>query len=139
VHRWLDNEYKPTKGVSNLWLAHIHTQPFYDSLCTLSQTIWASRYQQKHSPMLTPIVVINHPYLLPPPNTIHGIISIQITCLVVAALFHNLSLSFLWSTSWPGLLYFILHTFLRLIILLFSQNMPIPLQPLLLSYQDCVV
>jgi len=51
------------------------------------------------------------PYLLPPSMTIHGILPVQFTCLTV--FFHNLSLGFLWSTSWPGTLHFILHTFLH--------------------------
>jgi len=44
--------------------------------------------------------------------------------------FHTLSLSFLWSTSWPGTLHFILHTFLHPIIVFFSQPMSIPSQPI---------
>jgi len=43
-----------------------------------------------------------------------------------------LSPSFLWSTSWPGTLHFILHTFLHPIIVFFSQHMLIPSQPVLL-------
>jgi len=39
----------------------------------------------------------------------------------------SLSTSFLWSTSWPGTLHFILHTLLHPIIVIFSQHMPIPL------------
>jgi len=70
------------------------------------------------------------PYLLPPSITIHGILPVQFTCLTV--FFHNLSPSFLWSTSWPGTLNFILHTFLHPIIVFFSQHMPIPSQPVLL-------
>jgi len=44
----------------------------------------------------------------------------------------SFSTSFLWSTSWPGTLHFILHTFLHPMIVFFSQHMPIPLQPVLL-------
>jgi len=54
------------------------------------------------------------PYLLPS-NTIHGILPVQSTCLTV--FFHSLSPSFLWSTSWPGTLYFILHTFRHLVLM----------------------
>ena len=68
---------------------------------------------------LTLIVVINRPYLLSPSTTIHGILRIQSTCSTV--FFHNLSPSFLWSTSWPGTLHFILHT---PIIVFFLQHMP---------------
>jgi len=56
--------------------------------------------------------------------------SVQFTCLTV--FFHNLSPGPLWSTSWPGTLHFILHTFLHPIIVFFSQHTPIPLQPVLL-------
>ena len=77
-----------------------------------------SRYQKKHSPT-TIIVVINHPYLLSPSTMTHGILRIQSTCSTV--FFHNLSPSFLWSTSWPGTLHFILHTFLHPIIVFFSH------------------
>ena len=48
-------------------------------------------------------------YLLHPSTTIHGILPVWSMCLTV--FFHNLSPSFLWSTSWPGILHFILHTF----------------------------
>jgi len=84
----------------------------------LSGTTRVSRYQKKHS-LTTLIVVINHPYLLSPSATIHGILRIQSTCSTV--FFHNLSASFLWSTSWPGTLHFILHTFLHPIIVIFAQ------------------
>jgi len=65
--------------------------------------------------------------LLSPSTTIHGNLRIQSTCSKV--FFHNLSPSFLWSTSWPATLHFILHTFLHPIIVFFSQHMPIPSQP----------
>jgi len=42
------------------------------------------------------------------------------------------SLSFLWSTSWPATLHFILYTFLHPIIVFFSQHMPISSQPVLM-------
>jgi len=67
------------------------------------------------------------PYLLHLSNTIRGILPVQSMCLTV--FFHNLCPSFLWSTSWPGTLHFTLHTFLRPIIVFFSQHMPIPSQP----------
>ena len=47
--------------------------------------------------------------------------------------FSTMSTSFLWSTSWPGTLHFILHTFLHPIIVSFSQHMSIPSQPIMLS------
>ena len=50
------------------------------------------------------------PYLLHPSNMIHGILPVQSMHLTV--FFHNLSPSFLWSTSWswPDTFHFILHT-----------------------------
>ena len=47
----------------------------------------------------------------------------------------NLSPGPLWSSSWPWTLNFILHAFLHPIIIIFSQHMPIPTQPVLLQYQ----
>jgi len=103
-----------------------HTQPFLrlSGFC-LGQLEWAGTKRNIHP--LTLIVVINHPlcafsiYYDPrhPPYSIH----------VLYSLFHNLSRSLLWSTSWPGTLHFTLHTFLHPIIVFFSQHMPIPLQP----------
>jgi len=63
-------------------------------------------------------------YLLPPSITI---LSVQFTCLTV--FFHNVSPSFLWSTSWHATLHFTLHTFLHPITVFFSQHTPIPSQP----------
>jgi len=57
----------------------------------------------------------------------HALCSIYVTVFS-----HNLSLSFLWSTSWPGTLHFKIHTFLHPIIVFFSQHMPMPSQPVLL-------
>jgi len=45
-------------------------------------------------------------------------------CLTV--FLHNLSPSPLWSPSWSGTLHFILNIFLQLIIVFFSQHMPVP-------------
>jgi len=78
--------------------AHSHTQPFYGSI----------------------------PYLLHPSTTIHGILPVQSMHRHVTIFFHNLAPSFLWSTSWPGTLHFILHTLLHPIIVFFLQHMPIP-------------
>ena len=50
-------------------------------------------------------------YLFPPSFTIHSILLVQFMCVTV--FFHNLSPSFRWSTSWPGTLHCILHTFLH--------------------------
>jgi len=68
---------------------HTHTHNRFTALWKLSGTTRVSRYQKKHSPT-TLIVVINHPYLLSPSTTTHGILRIQSTCSTV--FFHNLSL-----------------------------------------------
>ena len=78
-----------------------------------------------HSHLLWPSVI---PYQLPPSIMIHDILAVQFMC-------HNLSPSFLWSTSRPGTLHFTLHTFLHPIIVFFLQHMPIPSQPVLLQYR----
>jgi len=107
---------------------HTHTQPFYGSMDfvwdNLAESVPEETFTQSHLSWSSII-----PYLLPPSITIHGILPVQFLCLTF--FFHNLSPSFLWSTSWPGTLC-ILHTFLHPIIVFFSQHMPIPLQPLLL-------
>ena len=107
---------------------HYIVRPNYTHNCLmalqiLSGTTWVSRNQKKHSPT----------------HTYRGHQS-SLICLMhllqsmASSLFtiHNLSPSFLWCTSWPGTLHFILHRFLHPIIAFFSQNMPIPLQPVLL-------
>jgi len=77
-----------------------HTHTTVLRLCGFcpGQPGWAGTRRNIHP--LTPILVINRPYLLSPSTTIHGILPIQSTCLTV--FFHNLSPSFLWSSSWPG-------------------------------------
>jgi len=55
-------------------------------------------------------------------HLLRTIIPVQSTRLTV--FFRNLSPSFLWSTSWPGTLHFILHTFLHPIIVFLSQHNP---------------
>jgi len=57
-------------------------------------------------------------YVLPPSTTSQSILTLQCTYLTV--FLHNLSPSLLWSTSWPGTLHFILHTFLHPNIVFFS-------------------
>ena len=76
---------------------HTHTHTTILRLCGIcpGQPGWAGTRRNIHP--LTLIVVINHPYLLSPSITIHGILRIQSTCSTV--FFHNPSPSFLWSTS----------------------------------------
>ena len=112
---------------------HTHTTVLQLSGFCPGQPRWAgTRLTHSHLSWL-PIV----PYLLPPSIMIHGILSVQFTCLTV--FFHNLTPSFLWSTSWSGTLHFIFHTFLHPIIIFFSQHMPVPSQPVLLYYRDYVI
>jgi len=99
---------------------------------SLGQPGWAGTRRNIHP--LTPIMVINIPYLLPPSFTIHGILLVQFMHMTV--FYHNLSPSFLWSVFWPGTLHFILHTFLYTIIVFFLQHMLIPSQPVLLCYRN---
>jgi len=70
-----------------------------------------------HSHLLFSSIV---PNLLHQSNMIHGVLPVQFTHLTV--FFHNLCPSFLCSTSWPGTLHFLLHTFLHPIIVFFSQH-----------------
>ena len=65
-----------------------HTHNRFTALWNLSGTTRVSRYEKKHLPT-TLIMVINHPFLLSPSTTTHGILRIQSTCSTV--FFHNLS------------------------------------------------
>jgi len=75
---------------------------------------WASTRRNIYP--LTSILIIKHPLSTPPSTMIHRILLVQFMCLTV--LFHNLSPGpgHLWSTSWSETLYFILNTFLHLIV-----------------------
>jgi len=96
---------------------------------------WAGTRRNIHP--LTPIVVINRPLSAHPSTLIHDILPVRHMHLII--FFHNLCPSFLWSTSWPGTLHFMLHTFRHPIIVFFSQHMPIPSQPVSLWYWDYVI
>jgi len=68
-------------------------------------------------PVLEEIFTHSHPscssdilYQLPLPTTIYSILLVQFTCLTV--LFHKLSPGVLWSSTWSGALYLILHALL---------------------------
>jgi len=99
-----------TTTTTILWLS---------GLCP-GQPGWAGTRRNIHP--LTPIVVINHPssassiFYSPrhPPCSIY----------VPNSFFHNHSPSFLWSTSWPGTLHFMLHTCLHTIIVHFCSTCP---------------
>ena len=100
-------------------IMNTHTQPFL-ALWILSGTIQVSRYPKKHS---STHIYCNHPLSASSIhyNPRHPLCSIYMPDSV-----------FPQSTSWPGTLHFILHTFLHPIVLFFSQHMPIPSQIVLL-------
>jgi len=105
---------------------HIQTQPFNGPLFGTTQV---GRYQKK---------TFTHSQLSWSSNILYLLWSIasslfNLRCLRV--LFHSLSPGPLWSTSWSGTLYWILHEFRHPIIINFLQYMPIPLQPVLLWYR----
>jgi len=113
-----------------------YTQPFYGYLDSVQdnprELVPEETFIHSHLSW-SPVI----PYLLHPSITMHGILPDQFMCLTV--FFCNICPSFLWSTSRPGTLNFILHTFLHPIIVFFSQYMPIPSQPVLPLYGDYVV
>jgi len=95
----------------------IHTQPFYSSL----DSVW----DNPGEPVPEETFIHSHlswssiiPYQLPPSITIHGILSVQFTCLAV--FFHNLSHTevYLLATHLP----FILYSFLLPTILIFAAH-----------------
>jgi len=97
-------------------------------LSGLSGTTWVSQYQKKHSPTY---ICCGHQSSL--------ICFLHLLRSMASSLFNLCawqsfpqSLSFLWSTSWPGTLHFILHTFLHPITVFFLRHMPIPFQTVLL-------
>ena len=97
-------------------IVHRHTQPFYGSVDFARDNTGEPASEE----------TFTHSH-----SSWSSIIPIQCTSFTV--FFYNLSLSFLWSTSWPGTLHFILHTFLHQIIIFFSQHMPMPSQPVSLK------
>ena len=106
---------------------HMHNR--FTALWILFATTRVSWYKKKHSPThthrghqspLSASSIYYDPWH--PPYSIH----------VLYNLFPQSLPSFLWSTSWPGTLHFILHTFLQPIIIFFSQHIPILLKPVLL-------
>jgi len=104
---------------------HTHTQLFYGSVDFVrdnpDEPVPEETFTHSHLSWLSIV-----PYLLHPSTTIHSILPAQSTRLTVPL--HNLSPSPLWSTSYLGTLYLILHTFLHPTIVLPSQHMPIPSQ-----------
>jgi len=109
----------------NTW----HTHNRFTALWIFSGTTRVSRYQKKHLPTDTyrghQSSLICFLHLLRP-------MAFSLFNLCLTVFLHNLCASFLLSTSWPGTLHFILHTFLHPVTVFFSQHMPIPSQPVLL-------
>jgi len=107
--------------ISNVLVTHTYTQLFYGSVDFFRDKPGESVPEETftHSRLSWSSIV---PNLLHLSTMIHGILPVQSTCLTVFD--HNLSPTFLWSTSWPGNLhYFILHIFLHPRIVFFSQHM----------------
>jgi len=77
--------------------AGTHAQPFYSSLDSVWDNPGEPVPEEKHSPIHTYQLSSVIPYLLPLSITIHGVLHVQFMCLTV--FFHNLSPTFLWSTS----------------------------------------
>jgi len=103
---------------------YTHTQPFNG---LLFGTYRVGRYQKKHSPTHT------HP-----DHRASFIIFLHLQRSMASSLtvlLDNLSPGPLWSSPWPSTFHFILHAFLHPIIIIFSQHVPIPTQPVLLQYQ----
>jgi len=102
------------------WWCYTHTYNCFSAIWILSGTTRVSWYQKKHSPTHT---YLDHPlsassiYYDPwhPPCSIYVPDS---PCSTISR-----SPSFLWSTSWPGTLNLILHTFLHPIIVFFLHHM----------------
>ena len=107
---------------------HTHTHT-----CTTVQWPFVQDYPSRPVPEET--FTHSHPscssdilYQLPPSATIHSILLVQFACLTV--LFHIPFPGPLRSSSWSGALYFILHAFLHSVVIIFSQHLPMPSQPL---------
>jgi len=88
------------------------------------------RYEKKHSPTHT--YCGHQSSLISFLHLLRSMASFTFNILARQSSLHNLCPSFLWCISRSGTLHFILHTFLHPVIVLFSQHMPIPLQPVLL-------
>jgi len=104
---------------------HTHTQPFYGSVEFVrdnpGEPVSEETFTHSHSSWSS-IISICFLHLL------RSMASSLFNPRAMQSFLHNLSPSFLW----PGTLHFILHTFLHPIIVIFSQHMTIPSQPVLL-------
>ena len=111
-----------------------HTHTPFNGLW--SGTTRVGRYQKKHSPTHThPDHRTSFIIFLHLQRSMAS--SVHFTCLTVLS--YNLSPGPLWSSFWLWTLNFILHAFLHPTIIILSQHMPIPTQPVLLQYQCYVI
>jgi len=91
--RFIDEHYYYSH-FTTLWILSGTTRvSWYHKTFTHSHTSWSS-------------IIL---YMLPPSTAIHGILYVQLTCLIF--FLQNLCPSLLWSTSWSVTLQVILHTF----------------------------
>ena len=93
-----------------------HIQPFYGSLDFVQDNLREPVPQKKHSPTHT-----YRGHNLSLICFVHLLQSMASCSIYVPDTYHNIS-KFLWSTSWPGTLHFILHTFHHPITLLFAAH-----------------
>jgi len=107
------------------WLLSVSTNYIYTHTHTTIMAVWilcgttrVSQYQKKLSP--------THTYC---GHQLSLICFIHLMWSMFLRSFSAICPSFIWSTSWPVTIYFILHTFLHPVI---SQHMPVPLHPVLL-------
>ena len=118
-------------------LTCLHTHTHATVYRLLSGTTRVGRYEKKHSPTHTQ-----------PDHRTSFIIFLHLQRSTASSLFilrawqssQTISLQVLFGLPLGlGPSTYILHTFLHPIIIIFSQHMPIPTQPVLLQYQCCVI
>ena len=110
--------------ISALYIQQQQQQPFNGHL-SVSGTTRVGQYQKKHSPAHT------HPG-----QRTSFITFLHLQRSTASSLF---SLHAWQSSRTTSFLNFILHAFLHTIIIIFSQHLPIPTQPVLLQYQCYVI
>jgi len=113
-----------TEGCQCAW----NTQHNNDCFMALCQGLpgWAGTRRNTHPPYWSS----SNLYQFLPSITIHRILLVQITCLVI--FLHNFCPRPFWSTSLSGVLHLIFRTFLHSISVLVSQHIAILSQPVLL-------
>ena len=94
-----------------------------------SGTTRVGRYQKKHSPTHT------HPDHRASFFTFLNLQRSMASSLFNLCAWQSSRTGLLWSSPWSWTLNFMLHTFLHPVIVIFSQHMTVPAQPILLQYQ----